>query len=59
LRRPAVFAVPRFALRAIYGEFADEGLLASQRAIPAKALQAGFSFQDEEIDATLERLLRA
>ena len=44
LNRPTPMIVPGFALRAVLGEFADEGLLGGQRAIPAALEQAGFVF---------------
>jgi uncharacterized protein (TIGR01777 family) len=57
LRRPAVFAVPRLALRAGFGEFADEGLLASQRAVPAALQGAGFDFAFSDLRAALAAML--
>jgi uncharacterized protein (TIGR01777 family) len=44
LHRPGVVAAPGFALRLLLGEMADGMLLASQRAIPARGLEAGFTF---------------
>ena len=35
VHRPAVLPVPRFALSAVLGGFAEEGVLAGQRAVPA------------------------
>lgn len=58
LHRPAMFPVPRVALRAAFGAMADEGLLASTRALPSRLLQAGFAFVDEEIGPALDALLR-
>ena len=43
LHRPAVFPVPGFALYAVIGPFA-EGILMSQRVVPAKLLASGFTF---------------
>ncbi|MFE3545582.1 TIGR01777 family oxidoreductase [Nocardia sp. NPDC059177] len=53
LHRPAPFIVPGFALRALVGEFADEGILHGPRAIPAALEQAGFTFQHPTIGAAL------
>jgi uncharacterized protein (TIGR01777 family) len=53
LHRPAVAAVPRTALRIALGEFADLGVLASQRALPQRLQDAGFAFQHPTIDAAL------
>jgi uncharacterized protein len=44
IRRPALFPVPRFALRLALGEFADV-LLASQRAVPTALDEDGFKFR--------------
>ena len=53
MHRPAVApGVPRFALRLAVGEIAD-AVMTGQRAIPAKALAAGFHFRYPEIDIAL------
>ena len=51
--RPTPMQVPGFALRAVLGEFADEGLLAGQRAIPAALERAGFEFHHNTIGEAL------
>jgi len=53
LRRPALFSVPAFALRVALGPMADEVLLASVRAIPARLLQSGFEFRYPRIESAL------
>jgi len=58
LRRPALFAVPGFALRAILGEAADELLLASQRVMPRRLAEAGFAFRYPEIAGALSAALK-
>jgi hypothetical protein len=57
LRRPAVFPVPEFALRLLFGEMADV-LLASQRVAPGAAEAAGFRFHFPQLASALEGLLR-
>ncbi len=57
LHRPAFAAVPRLALRAALGEFADEGVLASQRLAPAVLTAAGFRFTHPDIDTALRAIL--
>ena len=57
LRRPAVFPVPGFALRLLFGEMADV-LLASQRVAPGAAEAAGFRFRFPQLAPALEGLLR-
>ena len=56
LKRPAVFPVPGFALRAIFGEMA-EMLLGSQRVIPEAPVQAGFEFRYPRLDGALAEIM--
>ncbi|WP_199424272.1 TIGR01777 family oxidoreductase [Actinotalea solisilvae] len=51
LHRPALVRVPRLALRAVLGEFADEGVLASQRALPTVLAGSGFEHTHASLDA--------
>lgn len=53
LNRPTPVMVPGFALRALLGELADEGLLIGQRAIPAALERAGFSFHHNTVGEAL------
>lgn len=55
LWRPAVFRVPAFVLKMLPGRMAQEAILASARVAPKRLLEAGYQFQDPE----LERALRA
>ncbi len=57
LRRPALFPVPKFALRALFGEMADV-LLASQRVLPKAAEAAGFRFQFPQLGPALADILK-
>lgn len=57
LRRPALLPVPRFALRLLFAEMADATLLAGQRVLPRRALEAGFTFRHATLRAALEHLL--
>lgn len=58
LHRPTLLAMPAFALRMVGGEMAEEMLLASQRVLPKRLLEAGFSFKDVELESTLRKLLQ-
>jgi len=53
LNRPTPLPVPAFVLRTVIGEFADEGLLIGQRAIPAALERAGFTFHHDTIGEAL------
>jgi len=57
LMRPTIFPVPAFALRTIFGEMADETLLASNRVQPAKLLTHGFAFRYPELEGALRHVL--
>lgn len=50
--------VPGSLMRLVYGELADELLLAGQAVLPAKLKQAGFQFQYPNLSAALPVLLR-
>ncbi len=53
LNRPAPWPIPGFALKTLLGEFAEEGLLGGQRAIPAALERAGFIFHHNTIGEAL------
>ncbi len=53
VNRPTPLIVPGFALRIALGEFAEEGLLGGQRAIPAALERAGFVFHHNTIGEAL------
>ena len=53
VNRPTPLIVPGFALRTLLGEFAEEGLLGGQRAIPAALERAGFAFHHNTIGEAL------
>lgn len=53
LNRPTPLAVPGFAVRTLFGEFADEGVLGGQRVIPAALEAAGFQFHHNTIGEAL------
>jgi uncharacterized protein len=57
LRRPAVLAVPAFALRLLFGKMADELLLGGARVLPRKLLDTGYRFADPQLEPALRRLL--
>ncbi|MBN9120011.1 MAG: DUF1731 domain-containing protein, partial [Planctomycetes bacterium] len=57
LRRPTFMWLPRFALLAAFGGVADEALLASMKARPAKLTATGFQFDHAELEPALRFLL--
>ncbi len=58
LRRPALFPVPEFAVRLLFGEMAGI-VLGSQKVLPRTAEAAGFRFQHGEVGGALRNLLAA
>jgi uncharacterized protein (TIGR01777 family) len=59
LHRPARLPAPPFLLRLALGEMADALLLSSQRAIPERLVQSGYSFRFADLEAALRTMLRA
>jgi uncharacterized protein len=57
LHRPAFLTIPAFAARLALGEMADETLLASTRAYPARLAAAGYEFQHSSMVHALPALL--
>ncbi|HLG42119.1 MAG TPA: DUF1731 domain-containing protein, partial [Planctomycetota bacterium] len=55
LGRPSFMPTPWFMLRLTIGRFANY-LVCSQKALPAKATQAGFRFQFTDLSAALRSL---
>jgi len=56
LGRPSLVPVPAFLLQAIFGEMSSV-LLASQRVLPRRLLEAGFSFRFPDLRSALHDLL--
>lgn len=57
LRRAAILPVPAAALKLIFGEMAEETLLASTRAVPMRATQAGFTWRQAGLESALRHVL--
>jgi uncharacterized protein len=56
LRRPTFLSVPRFALRIAVGEFADD-ITGSQRVLPKRLLDHGFTFTYPDLDEAIRAAL--
>lgn len=57
LHRPAIMPTPAFALRLMFGEMADETLIAGQRVTPRRAEAEGFRFEAPRLADSLQRQL--
>jgi uncharacterized protein len=58
LSRPAIFPMPAFAARMVFGQMGDELLLASQRVEPAKLMASGYAFQKPDLRRALSAILK-
>jgi uncharacterized protein (TIGR01777 family) len=57
LSRPAIFPMPAFAARLVFGQMGEELLLGSQRVEPAKLVASGYFFQKRDLKKALEDIL--
>ena len=57
LHRPTPWIVPAFALKLMFGQMAEDTLLASARAVPAALNAAGFAFQSPNLETALAGIL--
>jgi uncharacterized protein (TIGR01777 family) len=57
LSRPAIFPMPAFAAKAVFGEMGEELLLGSQKVEPGKLISSGYPFRYRELRGSLEGLL--
>lgn len=58
LRRPAWTFVPGVAVRLALGQMAEETLLASQKVVPNRLLEAGFEFRHPQLQGALETIIQ-
>jgi uncharacterized protein len=58
LSRPAIFPLPAFAVRTVFGQMGEEMLLSSQKVEPRKLIASGYPFRYRELKGALEGLLR-
>ena len=57
LRRPTILAVPSVGVKLLFGEMADEALLASARVCPARLREARFVFEQPTLEVALRHVL--
>jgi uncharacterized protein len=57
LHRPAMVPAPAPALRLLFGEMADKGLLASQRLSSERLVNSGYSFRHPHLESALRHEL--
>lgn len=57
LNRPAWFPIPKFILKLVFGEMAEETILTDLKVHPQKLLAAGFKFRYPRIDQAIKHAL--
>lgn len=57
LQRPAFVRVPAFAIRALFGEMGTLVALGGVRVAPARLVEAGFAFDDPDLEPAVRRVL--
>lgn len=57
LKRPTLFCMPAFIVRSVFGEMADETLLASTRVEPTRLVETAYEYHYPELEGTLRHLL--
>jgi len=58
LHRPCFLKIPAFVFRLIFGQMADELMLAGQKVLPRKALRNGFNFLYPTIDKSFNKIFK-
>ena len=58
LSRPAIFPMPAFVAKALFGEMGEELLLGGQKVEAGKLISSGYSFRYRELRESLEGLLK-
>lgn len=59
LSRPAIFPIPALVIKLAFGEMGQTVLLGSQRVQPTQLLASGYSFQFNNLRASLEHILKS
>lgn len=58
LHRPTIFPIPAMAAKLLFGEMAEELLLASTRVEPRKLLKSGYRFKHMHLPEALQAILK-
>ncbi|MCL4110036.1 UNVERIFIED_CONTAM: hypothetical protein GTU68_038253 [Idotea baltica] len=57
LKRPALFPMPAFMVKLLFGQMGEELLLAGQRVVPEKLSQAGYEFKYPQLENAIKEIL--
>jgi len=59
INRPVFFKIPAFVVNLLFGQMAEEMLLASTRVTPKILMEADYTFQDQSLEAVLRHCLES
>ena len=57
LKRPAIFPMPAFVIKLLFGQMGEELLLAGQRVVPEKLTEAGYQFKYPQLESALRDIV--
>jgi len=57
LKRPAIFPMPAFVVKLLFGQMGEELLLAGQRVVPEKLTKAGYQFKYPQLENALQDIV--
>ena len=57
LHRPSLLPAPAAAIRTVFGEMADETLLADLAVVPSRLFSLGYSFRFPDLEAALRHVI--
>ena len=57
LKRPAIFPMPAFVVKLLFGQMGEELLLSGQKVIPEKLTQAGYQFKYPKLESALKDIV--
>ena len=57
LKRPAIFPMPAYLVKLLFGQMGEELLLSGQRVVPEKVSQAGYQFKYANLESALRDIV--
>ena len=58
LKRPAIFPMPAFVVKLLFGQMGEELLLSGQRVVPVKLSNAGYEFNYPQLEEALRDIVK-
>ena len=57
LKRPAIFPMPAFVVKMLFGQMGEELLLSGKRVVPEKIVEAGYEFKYSQLEKALKDIV--